>query len=172
MFRFFLKFNYDVINKFSTNLKTGLDPKNLGNIDGMDLWSTIVSEKNNPRSEVLINIDEIENYAAIRRGDFKYVIGSVKNGEFWYGETGRPEQEEIEGISPEYKPQEILMSRAGIAISGVITSEQVKDIRAFRKSKISGWKPRVQMLTSHNILKLRRDAELKCNVKKEDEVCN
>ena len=136
----------------------------------MDLWSTLVSEKNNPRSEVLINIDEIDNYAAIRRGDFKYIIGSTKSGEFWYGETGRPDQQNVEGISQEYRPQEALMSKAGIAISGVITAQQVKEIRASRESKTPDWKPKVKMLTSEDILKLRKDAELKCNIKKEDEV--
>ncbi|XP_043483335.1 arylsulfatase B-like isoform X2 [Leptopilina heterotoma] len=152
----------------------GLDPKNLGTIDGHDLWSTLVTEKNNPRSEILINIDEIANYAAIRRGDFKYVIGSTKNGELWYGETGREEEQQIEGCLPTYNPQEILMSKAGVAISGAITSKQIQQMRIVRENESSpSLKSKIQILLQSEIIKLRNDAEVICNVKKEDEVtCN
>ncbi|XP_051172962.1 arylsulfatase B-like isoform X2 [Leptopilina boulardi] len=153
----------------------GFDSRNLGTIDGIDLWSTIIAEKNNPRSEILINIDEIANYAAIRRGDFKYVIGSTKNGELWYGETGRQENQETEGCLPIYNPQEILMSKAGVAISGIITSKQIQRMRIVRENKSSppSWKSKIQILAPSEIIRLRGDAEIICNIRKEDEVtCN
>lgn len=135
------------------------------------MWSTLVTEKNNPRSEILINIDEIANYAAIRRGDFKYVIGSTKNGDLWYGETGRVEEQEIEGCLPTYNPQEILMSKAGVAISGAITTKQIQQMRIVRENESSpSFKSKIKILLQSEITKLRSDAEVICTVKKEDEV--
>lgn len=119
-----------------------------GRIDGVDMWPSISGEpaaapvhlQGSPRSEVLVNIDPIFNYSAIRRGEFKYVLGSVGNGEEWYGETGRPEEAEIEGRSPAYDPEAVLMSKAGMAISGLLTAKQVGEFfRWFRGSCRFGW---------------------------------
>lgn len=103
----------------------------IGKIDGVDMWPSISGEttKNdnngNNRAEVLVNIDPIFNYSAIRRGDFKYVLGTVGNGEEWYGETGRIENAIDEGQSPFYDPDHVLMSKVGTAISGLLTAKQV-----------------------------------------------
>ncbi|XP_015600611.1 arylsulfatase B isoform X2 [Cephus cinctus] len=157
----------------------GLDTKDLGNIDGVDMWSALVAEKTSPRSEIVINIDDIENYAAIRRGDFKYVIGTTNNGEEWYGETGRPGREDVEGSLPEYVPDLVLRSRAGIAISGVITASQLVELRKLREGKLAASEElgtrrlTTRLLTPMDILRLRSAAELKCNVKEEEKVsCN
>ena len=91
------------------------------------MWPSISGEAVAPavRGEILVNIDPIFNYSAIRRGDFKYVLGSVGNGEEWYGETGRPENGEAEGRSPKYDPEIVMMSKAGTAIAGLMTARQV-----------------------------------------------
>lgn len=95
-------------------------------IDGVDQWPAISGvSPSPPRSEILINIDPIYNYSAIRRGEFKYVLGTVGNGEDWYGETGRPENHGAEGASPTYDPETVLMSKAGTAIAGLLTAKQV-----------------------------------------------
>lgn len=47
----------------------------LGNIDGIDMWKALSENQPSPRMEVLHNIDPIEDYAALRRGDWKYVTG-------------------------------------------------------------------------------------------------
>ncbi|XP_043483338.1 arylsulfatase B-like [Leptopilina heterotoma] len=135
----------------------GYDPKALGKIDGKNLWSTLVTEENNPRDEIIINIDEIDNYSAIRKGDFKYLNGSAKNGDSWYGDTGRPEKFPTEGVSPKFNPEDVLQSKVGIAISQLnLSSIQGTDEK----------NPSHKMtLTSREILTLRRDAELICNLK-------
>ena len=112
------------------------------------MWPSISTGEESPRSEVLINIDPISNYAAIRQGDFKYVIGSSKSGEEWYGDTGREENYQAEGYSPDYNVENILMSKAGAAISNVITKN----------------------LTADEIYNLRNQATLECGVSEEDRV--
>jgi arylsulfatase B len=103
----------------------GVDPK--PDLDGTNMWPSISGDSPNPnaRGEVLVNIDPIFNYSAIRRGDFKYVLGSVGNGDAWYGESGRPGARSTEGPSPNYDPETVLMSKAGTAISGLLTANQV-----------------------------------------------
>lgn len=99
----------------------------LPQIDGVDMWPSISGEVDqSPRAEVLVNIDPLFNYSAIRRGDFKYVLGSVDNGDEWYGETGREEDKQVEGDNPKYDPENVLMSKTGTAISGLLTARQVR----------------------------------------------
>ncbi|XP_012279683.1 arylsulfatase B [Orussus abietinus] len=148
----------------------GLDKKGLGNIDGVDVWPALVSDKVSPRSEAVVNIDEIDDYSAIRRGDFKYILGSTKTGEEWYGEAGRADRSQSEGTSPGYKPEEILGSKVGVAISGVITAKQVLEVRKLREAKVSSGELNARMLTTSDILRMRSEAELKCNTKEEEKV--
>jgi hypothetical protein len=54
----------------------GLDVRELGKIDGIDMWKTLSENLPSPRIEILHNIDPIVNYAALRRGDWKYVTGT------------------------------------------------------------------------------------------------
>lgn len=53
----------------------GLNLADLGPIDGMDLWASLSQDSDSPRTEVFVNYDEIENYAALRVGPWKYVSG-------------------------------------------------------------------------------------------------
>lgn len=62
----------------------------LGDIDGLDMWNSLLKDSASPRLEVLHNIDPIWNVSALRYGDFKYVQGSYANGRFdnWYRPAG------------------------------------------------------------------------------------
>jgi hypothetical protein len=53
-----------------------MDPKELGDIDGVSMWESLSTGGPSPRTEFVYNIDDVDNpYAAIRMGDWKYVIG-------------------------------------------------------------------------------------------------
>lgn len=154
----------------------GVDGRQLGHIDGFDLWPALVSDKISSRSEILINIDDLGNYAAIRRGDFKYVIGETETGSAWVGASGHPS----EGVTPEYDPNKVLHSKTGVAIAGVITTRQAMELNDRRKRNIRNVNDpalrtnfREKILNADNILQLRQRAQIKCNVKQEDKVpCN
>ncbi|KAM7302289.1 arylsulfatase B [Ixodes scapularis] len=62
----------------------------LGDIDGVDMWDSLLKDSASPRLEVLHNIDPIWNMSALRYGDFKYVQGSYDDGRFdnWYKPAG------------------------------------------------------------------------------------
>lgn len=153
---------------------TGVDKRTFGNIDGFDLWPALVSGKISSRSEIVINIDDLDNYAAIRRSDFKYVIGQTETGSAWVGASGQP----FEGISPEYDPKKVLHSKTGVAISGIITARQATELNKRRKRNLKNVDKATletnfpeKMLTVDKVLELRQKAQIKCNVKEKDKVC-
>lgn len=49
----------------------------LGHIDGMDMWSTLVHNKESPRTEIFHNYDEREIYSALVMGSWKFVEGEL-----------------------------------------------------------------------------------------------
>ncbi|KAK6619656.1 hypothetical protein RUM43_012413 [Polyplax serrata] len=71
----------------------GFNVSDLGHIDGMDMWSTLVHNTESPRTEIFHNYDEREIYSALVMGSWKFVEGSAQFGDYdeWYGETGRDE---------------------------------------------------------------------------------
>ncbi|XP_017798532.1 PREDICTED: arylsulfatase B-like [Habropoda laboriosa] len=151
----------------------GVDRRQLGNIDGFDLWHALVSDKISSRSEIVINIDDLSNYAAIRRGDFKYVIGQTETGSAWVGASGDP----LEGISPTYDPYKVLYSKTGVAISGIITARQAMELNERRKRNVRNIDDTVsktnfqeKILSTKKILELRKKAQIECNVRAEDRV--
>ncbi|XP_077531580.1 arylsulfatase B-like [Haemaphysalis longicornis] len=64
----------------------GGNVEDLGDIDGVDMWHSLVSGAGSPRSEVLHNIDPVWNMSALRVGSYKYVQGTYGGGNFdgWY----------------------------------------------------------------------------------------
>ncbi|GBP53716.1 Arylsulfatase J [Eumeta japonica] len=72
-------------------------------LDGINQWSSITVNTNSRRKEVLITIDDEEGFAAYRRGDYKLVIGNVKNGDY-----AGTKLMALRKVMPAYKP--ILLS--------------------------------------------------------------
>lgn len=61
------------------------------NIDGINQWPSIIYGFPSPRSEILLNLDEKNEVAGIRKGRFKLVKGSVVDGKLdkWFDKEGR-----------------------------------------------------------------------------------
>ena len=151
----------------------GVNRKQLGNIDGFDLWPALVSDRISPRSEIVINIDDLSNYAAIRQGDFKYIIGRTETGSAWLGASGNSS----EGTSPQYDPYKVLYSKTGIAISGVVTAKQAMKLKERKKrdiktiyATISKTNFQEKILTIKDISEIRKEAQIKCNIKEKSKV--
>nr|CAD7437688.1 unnamed protein product [Timema bartmani] len=143
----------------------GLDTSRLGQIDGIDMWKSLSEGTPSARTEIVHNIDEIEDYDTIRRGDWKYIRGSTQSGQVdgWYGESGID--------SPSYNADRVLSSRTGITLAGMITKLQIKEKESSRRTtqenessfSDSGKGP-WQLLTSSTIRSLRQQAEVRCDL--------
>ncbi|XP_076376940.1 arylsulfatase I isoform X2 [Megalopta genalis] len=149
----------------------GVNGEQFSHIDGFDLWPALVSNGQSPRSEIVININDVDNYTAIRRGDFKYVIGQTQTGGSWVGATG----DSSEGVSPKYIPEKVLHSKTGVAISGVLTARQAIELRERRKRNADGATSKAnfrekKILTGDEILLLRRRAQIKCSARNEEKI--
>ncbi|KAK9509481.1 hypothetical protein O3M35_006791 [Rhynocoris fuscipes] len=146
----------------------GLDPKELGDIDGYNMWPSLSEDLPSPREDILYNIDDVGSpYAALRRGDWKYITGSStgeRNAE-WYGESGRDDR------TMEYSTDAILLSKAGVAISGYIIKEQIQSkikrasmmnsVSDEQKEKLLEDPPR--LLNPDIMFNLRLEAEVECS---------
>ncbi|GIX69452.1 arylsulfatase B [Caerostris darwini] len=61
----------------------------LGLIDGIDMWQSLLDGSPSPRTEVLQNLYPISETAAFRLGDWKVVNGSARVGfDRWFGPSG------------------------------------------------------------------------------------
>lgn len=70
----------------------GGDPSNLGPIDGIDQWSTLFNETSEPvRNHLLHNIDNDENFWALRYQNYKLTNGTWARGAYdmWYEAPGQ-----------------------------------------------------------------------------------
>ena len=56
---------------------TGSAFGNASNIYGVNQWDTISKVHSSERTEVLVNMDEINNVAAVIDGDYKYIQGKT-----------------------------------------------------------------------------------------------
>ncbi|XP_068084877.1 arylsulfatase B [Anabrus simplex] len=104
----------------------GGDVSKLGQLDGVDQWKSFSQKATPPRSELLINIDDVSGYAALRVDHLKYINGTTLLGfqDGWYGVSGTPDPEQ-----PEYDPEDVLSSPAGKAFKMVIDAENLLQIR-------------------------------------------
>ncbi|KAG0423769.1 hypothetical protein HPB47_000461 [Ixodes persulcatus] len=64
----------------------GLPAEMAGDIDGFSHLDSLIRGTDRPRHELLINIDPVENYSGIIKGDFKLVKGTAIGGgsDKWY----------------------------------------------------------------------------------------
>ncbi|XP_052129485.1 arylsulfatase I-like [Frankliniella occidentalis] len=117
-------------------------------LDGVDQWDALTRGGPSRRLEVLHNIDDIDKYAALRRGDWKYVTGTTHEGEadHWFGEQGRGVQ------NPPYPLDAVLHSKAGAALAGLGAAMQIKGAAP------DGYSP----LTRAAAQRLRAEAEVRC----------
>ena len=60
--------------------------KDLGPIDGIDMWDILNNDSETPRKQLLHNIDDIWKVWALRVGDYKMISGSTLDGRFdgWF----------------------------------------------------------------------------------------
>ncbi|KAK8765896.1 hypothetical protein V5799_007325 [Amblyomma americanum] len=58
----------------------------LGDIDGINMWDTLIADNVSPRTEILLNIDPVWNMSALRYHGYKLVEGSLARGRYdgWY----------------------------------------------------------------------------------------
>ncbi|KAL3240851.1 hypothetical protein MRX96_021651, partial [Rhipicephalus microplus] len=54
----------------------------LGEIDGHNMWDTLIADNVSPRSEILLNIDPVWNTSAFRYHGYKLVQGSLARGRY------------------------------------------------------------------------------------------
>lgn len=121
-------------------LLTGMENVIPDRIDGLDMWPAIASCETGLREEVLINIDE-DNYEAIRRTKYKYIRSRSVSDSGWVGDNGKSPSEK----RPPYPPETVLRSEAGVAIATVMAHHNIS-------------------LNSQEILNLRRQTEIHCNI--------
>lgn len=97
------------------------------NLDGIDQWSSIVSEKKTNRSGVLLNINEVSKLSGALVGKYKLIKGvNLEYGDY-YGYSGTDES------YPEYNTSSVLQSLAGSAIAAISkTKLATKDIVKLR----------------------------------------
>ncbi|XP_066154455.1 arylsulfatase B-like [Euwallacea fornicatus] len=83
-----------------------LDPE----IDGIDLWSTLVYELPSARNDILLNIDEKTRSAGLRLYNWKLIVGTSQNGTYndYYGHIVMEDVEE-----QQYNTSAIYESSAG-----------------------------------------------------------
>lgn len=127
---------------------SGLDLKQLGEIDGKNQWPTISEDTDTPRQEMVYNIDEIYNYAAVRKGNWKYIAGTSTSQNLWYGNSGKSD-------SYKYDIASILESETATTLAGLLTYKQIAE----RNSENSST---AQLLEPQTILRLRREAQIQC----------
>ncbi|KAJ3648883.1 hypothetical protein Zmor_020652 [Zophobas morio] len=110
----------------------GGNVRDLGHIDGVNQWNTLSQDAPSPRSEILVNIDEVENTTSIitHNGRYKVLTGAFLNGtkDSYFGESGRGTE------VPPYNITRVIHSDTNQAIQKItnapITEHQIVFTRA------------------------------------------
>lgn len=121
----------------------------LAEIDGKNMWPMISEDAETPRKELVYNIDEIYNYAAVRKGDWKYITGTPTTQNLWYGNSGK------NNTDYKYDISAVLKSETATTLAGMLTYQQIAAKNNENSTKI-------QLLATETILRLRRNAEIHC----------
>uniref|UniRef100_A0A8D8LMK3 Arylsulfatase B n=1 Tax=Cacopsylla melanoneura TaxID=428564 RepID=A0A8D8LMK3_9HEMI len=138
-------------------------------LDGVNQWGTLTEGTKTQRSEILLNIDNLNDpkayYAALRVDDLKYLTGTDNKGQAdeWYGFTVNN--------TAKYLPKDVIHSQAGAVFNAMKTKNQVKDFQAGAYIENSTDALRL-ILTDEKILQIRESATVHCNYDKRGVHCN
>ncbi|CAG9815087.1 unnamed protein product [Phaedon cochleariae] len=111
----------------------------LGKIDGINQWNVISKNETTKRTELLINIDEVNGYSGILgyEGRYKLLNGSFRNGLYndYYGDSGRGPE------NPPYDIQSVLDSPTNTAIRKLAKNTPLDRTRvqSMRSALDRGW---------------------------------
>lgn len=96
------------------------------NLDGFNVWPSISSDAESPRTEILHNIDDIYGNAALTIDNWKILNGTTYNGQWdnWYGPSGREQS---------YNASAVRSSRAGKALRSIKKCADEEEIKKLRQ---------------------------------------
>lgn len=97
---------------------------------------------------MVYNIDDIYNYAAVRKNEWKYIIGTSTTQNLWYGNSGKSNHYK-------YDVSEVLNSETAITLAGLLTYKQIAE-------KHTDYDNTTRLLEIETIVQLRKEAEIKC----------
>lgn len=139
-------------------LFAGGHQSSLPKLDGFNQWNSIAEELPSERSEVLLNIDEVQQAAAIRmnspRHHWKLVVGTVQNGTYdrYFGQGTNQFPE----VNPPYD------------VSAVVGSRAYRVLERLAQKHLTKYPT-----PSFDVLKLRNEATVRCNYKRSNQrQCN
>lgn len=104
----------------------------LNAIDGVNQWDAIANGSISPRKEILVSVDDLVNFAALRVGDYKMIVGNmsqVRNN--YYGQ----ELMQVKYKPPNYYPQ-VFSSNVAEAIKALGFEYSVNTMESMRQSAI------------------------------------
>lgn len=118
------------------------------------MWSALKNNTASPRTDLVLNIDSVEPFVSVRRGDWKYVNGSTHSGQTdqWYGETG--------ALADPYDPKTILQSPTSVSLAGYITRRQIHEKKKTNIDAEDTYS--LELLRTSKILSLRDEATINC----------